>query len=1045
MVFLVYLPLSIHPATESYYMVNELTDRRLALRDLNFRAAAGESVFPLAAKTDSSLKKNTSFVKRVRSINSDNIAQALADVHSLSLEKYLSEISVSISDALINTARNDDSMPYLEVLCALYQRFGSTFIAPVLSSLINFCIIKNAQEPLPRHKFVLKFVFNMQLVGLCSTLTDCCIDLLSDDAGRLLKLHGQKPIIIALLRNIMAFEPKLGNLFSVISSFGRAFSDVLKADSILLPKELQATSLSLFTLYTQEIIKILDQLRKDTRTKKERLRKASIRTGKLLEDLQEQVDAAEELENTFEVGTTILCDIVGVELPNKEELEVLEDHISVESSIQNQFCKQDCWDDSHDRDFHQIVPSQEEVVNLVDRSSISKLAFDKLTEGERVVKFLTLLESAASELDILLCTLVMKEFVPYNKATRFKLLKFFTHEAKKIDNVNLYARFLKINEDRLAEVISDLSSALDQGFRSQIHHGRINFRIISFFVELVKFKLIPKHVVFHKVRKLTLDLAGTNNALILLIFYQDCGKFLLFDPEYMETTKDMLDLLQLRSKSASLSVDEKHVIRNMFFVVDSFVSPKPRLPVKESHMSPIQDYISQIVKTLVTPEDFSVARLLLFQEIDFFNDREAQDAFCDVFRKPEDLRADCYGLLAKLLCNGGKKRKFLAARIVNILVELVYRGLENNDYRNNASRTSQVKLLAAFFNRGVLSFRSMVDILYRIVCFGHANNLPTPNSMCDIDPPNNFFRLSLCCSMLKDLDYSIVKSTKYFDGSVNSLEGFSVFLQYYSYCKVRPLPKDINLALLKAYADFESQTPGALDLANNFADALAILQAYAIRSGNGASEQSTLALGADSVDFSKELFSESDSFDDLESAESSSDDSDNESGGHFDDDDDEEDDDYDNDEKSIQIGSESDSELVYSVSDPEFSNFEDDEEDEEDEEQKRISERLEALKVAEEKKLISAVDKSIQELRLEAHNSNLSRALRMPAASVLAARVGANTARGPGMRLNFLSKSNRLHEINMPSSKLLDERISREQAEKKANQQKIMSLVDQMN
>lgn len=1008
-------------------MANESIDRRLELRDLNVRAASGESLFPVSAKTDSSLKKNTGFVKKIRTINPDNVSQVLADVRNLSLEKYLSEITVSLSESLVNSARNDDALPYLEVVCALFQRFGSDFVRPLNSDLFNFLLARNISESLPRHKFVLKFVFNMHLVGLWNTLNDCSPEDLSDSALKMIKSHGQSVVIIPLLKSIMSFEPKLGHSLGVVVSFVKAFKDVLSdAYSSILPKESYSLLLQLFTLYANEIVKLLVQFRKDTLVKKERLRKASIRTGKLLEDLQEDVDAAIDLQSTFESGAQVLCELTRVDLPAFEEPQ--EDHLIVDSLDPVE--KPGPWDDSSDCDFHTVIPSELEIEDAISPVTIKSLALDNLSEGECVVKFLALLENSSCESDILTCTVILRKFVSYNKATRHKLLKFLTFESKKADNVNLYARFLKINEEQLSDLITDLNSVLDQGFRSQIHHGRINFRTISFFVELVKFKLIPKHVVFHKIRRLTLELAGTNNALILLIFYQDCGKFLLYEPEYLATTKDMLELLQERSKSAALSMDEKHVIRNMFTIINSYVNPKPQEPIKEPLSTPIEDYVSQLIKVLVNPRDFSTARRL-FQEIDFFNDPEAQNALYAVFNKPEELNSDNYILIARLLCDGGKKRRFLTAHILNGLVECVYRGLESNDYRNNVARTSQVKLIASFFNEKALSFPSIVDLLFRIICFGHPGNFPTPASICDIDKPSDYFRLFLCCTMLKDINFTVVKKTSYFAGSVKSLEGFLMFLQYYSFCKKKPFPTDIVLALRDVFTKFRLENGSSIDTANNYSDAATLLQSYTLQCTNSIEQ-----LQSQSVVQTSNLTSRENSEDDQSS------DSDYISSEESDSEDDVSDDESVDDESIINI--ESDEELEDSSdSDSESYNFD---EDEEDEEQKRIQQRMEAIRLAQEKKLLSAMDKSIQELRQDASLASVStRLLRMPAPSVLASKVGGISTHNPGKKLNFLSKSNTLREMNIPTSKLLDERIIKEQEEKKANQQKILSLVNQMD
>lgn len=58
-------------------------------------------VFKLAGSLDSSLKKNTAFIKRLRtSLNADNQAGLLKDISSLSLEKYIPEVVGAASEGL---------------------------------------------------------------------------------------------------------------------------------------------------------------------------------------------------------------------------------------------------------------------------------------------------------------------------------------------------------------------------------------------------------------------------------------------------------------------------------------------------------------------------------------------------------------------------------------------------------------------------------------------------------------------------------------------------------------------------------------------------------------------------------------------------------------------------------------------------------------------------------------------------------------------------------------------------------------------------------
>jgi len=73
-------------------------------------------VFKLAGSLDSSLKKNTAFIKRLRtSLNGDNQAALLKDISSLSLEKYIPEVVGAASEGLQKCKTVSDILAAVEV------------------------------------------------------------------------------------------------------------------------------------------------------------------------------------------------------------------------------------------------------------------------------------------------------------------------------------------------------------------------------------------------------------------------------------------------------------------------------------------------------------------------------------------------------------------------------------------------------------------------------------------------------------------------------------------------------------------------------------------------------------------------------------------------------------------------------------------------------------------------------------------------------------------------------------------------------------------
>lgn len=73
-------------------------------------------IYKLAGSLDSSLKKNTAFIKRLRmSLNAENQTALLKDIAGLSLEKYIPEIVGAASEGLQKCKTISDILAAVEV------------------------------------------------------------------------------------------------------------------------------------------------------------------------------------------------------------------------------------------------------------------------------------------------------------------------------------------------------------------------------------------------------------------------------------------------------------------------------------------------------------------------------------------------------------------------------------------------------------------------------------------------------------------------------------------------------------------------------------------------------------------------------------------------------------------------------------------------------------------------------------------------------------------------------------------------------------------
>lgn len=80
------------------------------------------------SRLDSSLKKNTAFVKKLKQFTANQLDALLKDMISLNLTKYISEISSSLSEAKIKLTDVNAAVVFCSRMYQLYADFAPTFL-----------------------------------------------------------------------------------------------------------------------------------------------------------------------------------------------------------------------------------------------------------------------------------------------------------------------------------------------------------------------------------------------------------------------------------------------------------------------------------------------------------------------------------------------------------------------------------------------------------------------------------------------------------------------------------------------------------------------------------------------------------------------------------------------------------------------------------------------------------------------------------------------------------------------------------------------------
>ncbi|EMC96436.1 hypothetical protein BAUCODRAFT_69588 [Baudoinia panamericana UAMH 10762] len=160
------------------------------LKDLNTRAwDREEGVFPVQPSLDSNLKKNTAFIKRLRTaINPAGVSTFLQEIRSLSLHKYLTEIVSACFEGVSKLKTAGEIAAGVEVVSALHQRFGPDDFTCYLGWLLGRALSipdkaqlkalssdvrdREERERVARQRILLRIATELWLVGVLRSLDD---------------------------------------------------------------------------------------------------------------------------------------------------------------------------------------------------------------------------------------------------------------------------------------------------------------------------------------------------------------------------------------------------------------------------------------------------------------------------------------------------------------------------------------------------------------------------------------------------------------------------------------------------------------------------------------------------------------------------------------------------------------------------------------------------------------------------------------------------------------------------------------------------------
>jgi len=381
-----------------------------------------------------------------------------------------------------------------------------------------------------------------------------------------------------------------------------------------------------------------------------------------------------------------------------------------------------------------------------------------------------------------------------SKASRNRMVKALEEVPKgRSDLLPFYSRLITTLAKYMPDISQGLVSYLDDEFRSLQRRktkeflGQVRLQNIRYLAELTKFGIVPEHIIFHCF-KVCLDDFSRMNIEIMANLMENCGRYLLRNPETQPRMASFLDTVQRKKAVQHLGQQERMLLENALY----YVNPPERAAIEQKERMPVDLFVRKLIYEDLTKRNFDKIvkqiRKLHWEEEDVVN------ILRKIFTKPGKIKYSNIHLLALILGAIYRYHQDFTIMVIDDLLESITFGLELNDFKFNQRRMAEVKYLAELYVYRMVDSPLIFDTLYKILTYGYEGGIPKPGIINPLDLPDDFFRARLICSLLETCGVFYDKGV-----AKKKLDFFLTFFQYYLQTK-EPLPMDIDFAVQDAFA-----------------------------------------------------------------------------------------------------------------------------------------------------------------------------------------------------------------------------------------------------
>ncbi|KAK1135688.1 hypothetical protein K0M31_000273 [Melipona bicolor] len=761
------------------------------------------------SKLDSTLKRNTTFVKKLKNFSSIQLDTVLKDMTHLNLTKYVSEVASALVDAKLKMTDVAPAIRICSFLHQTYAEFSSHFFEN-WQRILSLKVVDKIANP---SKLRVDLRFYAELVNAGIFTHKQGLPLLGSALTVLINMdkeeHNNASIILSFCKH--CGEDYAGLVSKRVREISEKLNVSIPKSKLLSPDKQQNVRLLLRDYYNS-LCKHLLKEHKDLQAFEKQNRKILQTRGELSSERKEKLESLQVsydrlLNNVQSFSDTL--DEPMPELPIDSEMKAeAEESLKMISEGEENSILEDMWGDEETRRFYEVLPDltvflpgsylkevPKQDVPISEEALDEEITFDELEETEKVDEpeaeveepqvsnisnkilldaFITHLPNCVNRelIDNAAVHFLMNLNTKHNKKKLVKAL--FGVSRIRLDLLPFYSRLAAILYPVMPDVGNDLCSMLKHDFKYHVRKkDQINIeskvKVVRYIGELVKFKLYSKIEALYCLKVLLHDFTHHHIEMACNLL-ETCGRYLFCSPDSHQRTKVYLE--QMMRKKAVTALDSRYVtiIENAYYYVNP---PELTGGVSKKDRPPIHEFIRKLLYQDLSKTNTDKV-LKWMRKLDWEDESVSSYAIkcLTAAYNVKYLNIRCVGsLLAGLVAH----YETIGPHVVDGVLEDIRLCMEINLPKFNQRRIAMVKYLGELYNYRMVESGDIFRTLYLLITFG----VSMDHSIASIlDPPDHLFRIRLVCTLLETCG-------QYFSGgsSKKKLDYFLIFFQNYYWFK----------------------------------------------------------------------------------------------------------------------------------------------------------------------------------------------------------------------------------------------------------------------